>query len=294
MAMKTLILGGDGMLGHELLRLFERSHETRVTLRAEPAMYAGWSRFTPDNTYFGVDLRYTQRLLDVLADFRPEVVINAAGVVKQRPDGQDPLPNLEINALLPHRVAQACRATGTRLIHISTDCVFSGAQGNYSEGDTPSPVDTYGCAKLLGEVFAKGIVTLRTSIIGLELKRKGGLIEWFLAQPGPVPGYRHAIFSGLTTMELSRVILDLTERHRDASGLYHLGSAAISKYELLRMVGEHVRPRVQIVPDDAFRCDRSLDASRFMRTFGYQPPTWQRMVEELSSEIREREALATS
>jgi dTDP-4-dehydrorhamnose reductase len=288
---KALILGGDGMLGHEVLRLLAEHHETRVTLRLEPERYGAWPEFDASNTYFGVDLRYTPHLVDVMADFRPDVVVNAAGVVKQRPDGQHPLPNLEINAVLPHRVATVCRASGARLIHISTDCVFSGERGNYSEADQPSPVDTYGCAKLLGEVVGEGSVTLRTSIIGLELKRKAGLIEWFLSQAGRVDGYRRAIFSGLTTGELSRVIRDLIQRHPGASGLYHLGAAAISKYELLRMVGARCRPDVEITPDDTFRCDRSLDSSKFMRTFGYSPPTWDHMVEELCGQIRAREGL---
>lgn len=284
--MKILILGGDGMLGHQLLRLLRDSHEVKVTLRRELAAYAGSSLFSPQNAAAGVDVRATDKLLTVLSEFRAEAVVNAVGIVKQRPDGLDVIPNLEINALLPHRLALICRAINARLIHISTDCVFSGKRGQYREDDTPDPVDIYGHSKLLGEVTQPGVITLRTSIIGRSLYRNDSLIDWFLHQKSRISGYRNAIFSGFTTKELARVIEMLLERHAGASGLYHLSSSAISKYDLLVGLRDRLSRSIEIVPDDSVRIDRSLDSSRFRAEFAYSPPSWDSMLDELALDIR--------
>ena len=290
--MKILILGGDGMLGHQLFKLLRERHEVKVTLRQEFPAYATVSLFTPENSFAGVDLRVSDRLLTVLAGFRADAVINAAGIVKQRPDGLDAIPNLEINALLPHRLALTCAATGARLIHISTDCVFSGNRGQYREDDVPDPIDIYGHSKLLGEVTGPGVITLRTSIIGRSLYRSASLIDWFLRQQGRIKGYSNAIFSGFTTKEVSRVIAFLLERPSAASGLYHLSSSAISKYELLVRLRDRLARPVEIVPDDSVRIDRSLDSSRFRAEFAYAPPSWDAMLDELAAELQTNSPVA--
>jgi dTDP-4-dehydrorhamnose reductase len=290
--MKILILGGDGMLGHQLLKLLRERHDVKVTLRRELAAYAGSKLFSEQNAIAGIDVRMSDRLLAALSEFRADAVVNAVGIVKQRPDGLDVIPNLEINALLPHRLAIACRAIGARLIHISTDCVFSGHRGQYREDDVPDPVDIYGHAKLLGEVTQPGVITLRTSIIGRSLYRNASLIDWFLRQRGRISGYRKAIFSGFTTKEVSRVIAMLLEEHPDASGLYHLSSSAISKHDLLIRLRDRLGRSIDIVPDDSVRIDRSLDSTRFRTEFGYQPPSWDTMLEELAEDIRTTAALA--
>lgn len=283
--MKILVLGGDGMLGHQLLRLLGERHEVKVTLRQELAAYEHVGLFHARNAFAGVDLRLPDRLFPVLAQFRAEAIVNAVGIIKQRPDGLDVIPNLEINALLPHRVALACAAVGARMIHISTDCVFSGKRGQYREDDPPDPVDIYGHSKLLGEVTRPGVITLRTSIIGRSLYRKASLIDWFLRQSGSIRGYRKAIFSGFTTQELARVIAMLLERQREAAGIYHLSSSAISKYDLLVRLRDKLGRKIEIAPDDEVRIDRSLDSSRFRAEFGYAPPSWDRMLDELAAEL---------
>ena len=288
--MRILILGGDGMLGHQLLTLLRERHEVMVTLRQEPAAYAGGTLFTPKNSFLGVDVRASDRLLAVLSQFHPDAVVNAVGIVKQRHDGLDVIPNLEINALLPHRLALICGAIGARLIHISTDCVFSGDRGQYREDDRPDPVDIYGHSKLLGEVTQPGVITLRTSIIGRSLSRNTSLIDWFLQQNGRIKGYRNAIFSGFTTRELSRVIETLLDRHSGASGLYHLSSSAISKYDLLLRLRDRLKRAIEIMPDDAVRIDRSLDSTRFRAEFGYAPPSWDEMLDELAQDILKKAA----
>ena len=275
--MKVLLLGGDGMLGHELYRELRDSHETRVTLRgasSEPHVFAG------------VEVRGSNRVEEVIAQFRPAAVVNCIGIVKQRPESEEAITSIEVNSLLPHRLAIACRAAGARLVQLSTDCVFSGDKGRYREEDRPDPVDVYGRSKLLGEVTGEGALTLRTSMIGLGLNRKTSLVDWFLAQKGRVQGYRKAIFSGLTTRELSRVIRMILERHPQASGLYHLSAEPIDKYTLLVKLRERLGRSVEIVPVDEPRIDRSLDSTRFRRVFAYQPPAWDAMLDELAGEVR--------
>jgi dTDP-4-dehydrorhamnose reductase len=288
--MRILILGGDGMLGHQLLKDLLPSHEVRVTLRQERSAYNHFNLFTDINSYFGVDVRVTDRLVGALADFHPEVVINAVGVVKQRNDGLEAIPNLEINALLPHRLAALCNAIEARLIHISTDCVFSGRRGNYSERDEPDPIDVYGHSKLLGEVANANCITLRTSIIGLELWRRTSLLEWFLAQKGHARGYRNAIFSGVTTIEMSRIMNWLVNNFPSSSGIYHVSSTPISKFDLLTLIRDKFALLIELAPDTEFHCNRSLDSSRFRRDFCYEPPAWETMIDELAGDYRIRKA----
>lgn len=283
--MRVLVLGGDGMLGHRLLRELRGRHEVRATLRQDAAAYAGYGLFPRDESYFGVDVRSLERLTEVFADFRPEAVVNAVGIVKQRPSAHDAIPSLEINSLLPHRLSVLCRAAGARLVHLSTDCVFSGSRGNYAEDDPSDARDLYGKSKYLGEVGDPGCITLRTSIIGPELSRKSGLLEWFLAQKGTIRGFRRAIFTGFTTAEMSRLIERLLVRHPDASGVYQVSSDPVNKYDLLVMIRDRLGLDTQITPDDDFFCDRSLDSSRFRAEFGYTPPSWPSMVDELAAEL---------
>ena len=284
--MRILIFGGDGMLGHRLLRHLAARHETRVTLRRALADYARHGLFDRDNAFDRTDVRDAARVAAVVSGFRPDAVVNAAGIVKQRPEAHEVAISEEVNARFPHRLARVARDHGARLLHLSTDCVFSGEKGNYAESDRPDPVDVYGKTKLEGEVSAPGAITLRTSMIGTELDRKSGLVEWFLAQRGrTVPGYRKAVFSGFITSELARVIEMLIVRHPAAHGLYHASSAPICKLDLLQGLERRLRLGVTLVPDDAVVCDRSLDSSRFRAAFGYVPPSWDAMLDELAASI---------
>jgi len=283
--MRILILGGDGMLGHQLLKHFAPRHDVRATLRLPLHQYSNFAGFDATNAYGGIELRSIDPLIAVLGDLRPEVVINAAGIVKQRPTAEEAIPSLEINALLPHRLAVLCKAIGARLVHISTDCVFSGRKGAYRESDLADADDLYGRTKYLGEVHEPNCVTLRTSMIGPELSRKTGLLEWFLGQHGTIRGYRNAIFSGFTTIELARIIEILLTRFPSASGLYHVSSAPISKLDLLTLLKQRMGLAVEITPYDNFRCDRSLTSSRFQSEFGYRPPEWPDMVNELATQL---------
>lgn len=283
--MRILILGGDGMLGHQLFRQLLKKHDVRSTLRQEIAAYTVFGMFTNENSYSGIDVCCTHRLIEVLDDFRPEAVVNAVGIVKQRKAAKESIPSIEVNSLFPHRLAVLCRLINAKLIHLSTDCVFSGRKGNYREEDTADAQDLYGRSKLLGELDAGNCLTLRTSIIGPELNRKTSLLEWFLSQKGEIQGYKKAIFSGFTTLELSRVIENIIVRYTNAYGLYHVSSAPISKYDLLSMINRRLDLAVTIKPDSSFKCDRSLDSTRFKKDFDYTPPSWDKMISELCENL---------
>lgn len=273
------------MLGHQVLRHLGHRHEAYVTLRQDASSYASFGLFDPARTYYGVDARSPQKLLEVVAACRPDAVVNAIGIVKQRAEANAAIQSLEINALLPHRLATICQVAGARMVHISTDCVFSGRRGRYVEADVPDAEDLYGRTKHLGEAQGENCLTLRTSIIGRELTRKSGLLEWFLAQRSRVRGYTKAVFSGFTTLEAARIIENVLTHPVPLSGLYHVSSEPISKFRLLTMLRDALKLSIEIEPYDGFQCDRSLDSSRFREASGYRPPKWKEMVEELARDI---------
>ena len=279
--MRILILGGDGMLGHQLLTYLQPRHDVKVTLRQDVATYNAYGLFNCENSYGGIDVRSLERLLEVMVDFRPEAVINAVGIVKQRPDAKESIPSLEINALLPQRLAVLCKAVNARLVHLSTDCIFSGKKGNYQETDPSDAEDLYGKTKFLGEVHDSNCITLRTSIIGPELSRHTSLLDWFLAQTGTVKGFTRATYTGFTTLEMSRIIENILMHYPHASGVYQVSSDPINKYELLLLIRAKLGLDVEIIPDADFFCDRSLDSTRFRSEFSYTPPAWPAMIEEL-------------
>ncbi|MCE1227128.1 MAG: SDR family oxidoreductase [Geobacteraceae bacterium] len=282
--MRLLILGGDGMLGHQLLKSLASNHEVMVTLRQDQEAYSCTNIFSAHNSFFGIDVRSFDRLTEVCADFKPHAIINAVGIVKQRPTAKESIPSLEVNALLPHRLAVLCKVMGSRLIHFSTDCIFSGSKGNYLENDSSDAEDLYGKTKYLGELHEKHCLTLRTSIIGCELFRKKSLFEWFMGQEGTIKGFRKAIYNGFTTIEMARIISMMLTRHPNINGVWHVSSEPIDKYALLQLFKTKTGKQIEIVADDSFVCDRSLDSNRFRKTVGYTPPTWEAMITELAKE----------
>jgi dTDP-4-dehydrorhamnose reductase len=275
----VLVLGATGMLGNAMFRGFARSpgYRTFGSTRTK-GLHTSFPEELRGNLISDVDVENVDALSGVLADVKPDVVINCVGLVKQLSEAKDPLAALPINAILPHRLARLCRLANARLVHISTDCVFDGAKGNYLEQDQPNATDLYGRSKLLGEVDCENAVTLRTSIIGHELNSSHGLIGWFLAQSASVKGFTKAIFSGLPTAELMRVTRDFVLTDRSLHGLYHVSAAPISKDELLRIVADIYGRTIEIVPDDTLVIDRSLDSNRFRQRTGYRPPEWRALV----------------
>jgi dTDP-4-dehydrorhamnose reductase len=270
------------MLGHTVLRVMAEDAALEVigVVRSESSACSlrgiSTSRIVPAGNIENSDV-----LVALFESLRPDVVINCVGLVKQFAQSEDPLCALPINSIFPHRLAQLCSLVGARLVHISTDCVFSGAKGGYKEGDNPDAQDLYGRSKLIGEVDYPHAVTLRTSIIGHELNSAHGLIGWFLAQRGCVKGYTKAIFSGLPTYELAKVIRDLVLPHTNLHGLYHVAAQPISKYDLLEMLNLEYDTGLKIEPDDRLKIDRSLNASRFREATGYVPPAWPHLIAQM-------------
>lgn len=278
--MKILVLGVTGMLGSAVFKKFSGDPRYRVwgTMRN-----ASGARHFPESVHSqllcNLDVLDHDALAGTLARVRPDVVVNCVGLIKQLADAKDPLLALPLNSLLPHRLQRLCELLGARLIHIGTDCVFSGRKGMYTEGDVSDAEDLYGKSKYLGEVqTADNAITLRTSIIGHELGSAQALVDWFLSQSGSVKGYTRAIFSGLPTVELARVIGDFVITAPQLSGLYHVSAAPIDKCSLLRLVASAYGKAIEIVPDEQLSIDRSLDSARFRQATGYAPPAWPALV----------------
>lgn len=283
--MRALVLGGAGMLGHRLWRELDRHMDAFASVRGSVDDYASLDWFDPRRVIGAVDVFSDADLDRAMAAAKPDVVINAVGIVKQRRDADSATTTIAANALLPHRLADRCTAAGARLIHISTDCVFAGAKGAYTESDVPDAHDLYGRSKLLGEVDRAGCLTVRTSMVGREIRTSRGLFEWFFSHRGEiVPGFTRARFSGLTTTELSRVVADIIQHHPDLRGVWHVAGDPINKFDLLTIVNDAFDLGSTLRPDASFVCDRTLDASRFMNATGYRPPSWAAMVAELAAD----------
>ncbi len=283
--MRVLIVGGAGMLGHKLWQLYRDRFDTWITLRASYREYERYNLFDPERSIGGVDAFDFHSVVRAFAAARPDAVINCIGIIKQLPSARDPVVSLTVNSLFPHRLASLCSAAGARLIHISTDCVFSGRKGMYTEADISDAEDLYGRTKFLGEVDGAGALTLRTSIIGREMSTSSGLVEWFLGTREPsVRGFTRAIYTGFTTLSLGRIIADLLERRPHLSGVYQVSSHPISKYELLCLLREAYHRSIEIQPCAQILIDRSLDSTRFRNETGFQPASWQEMIAELAAD----------
>lgn len=294
---RIVVLGVTGMLGHKMFqRLGERFTEV-----------FGFSRDLVTSPRFrAVELLRNPRILQcmdaqswdelhsLLWRLRPDYIVNCIGIIKQRQDASAAIPSIVINSVLPHRLAEAAEVWGGRVIHFSTDCVFSGRQGRYSEGDPSDAQDLYGRGKFLGEVASANALTLRTSIIGRELAEFRSLLEWFLAQRGrTVQGYQKALYSGVTTNYLAGLVTRLIESHPDLQGLYQVASQPISKYDLLCLVRQVFRLDIEIEPVDGERCDRTMLSDRFFAATGYRCPSWQEMITELYKDPTPYEAWRT-
>jgi len=291
--MRVLILGGTGMLGHKLAEVLTGEFETIVALRDEAANWLG--RIPASQLVGGVDVSDPDGLARLLDEYRPAVVVNAVGVVKQVIDDGERARTIAINALFPNLLAELCAVRKARLIHFSTDCVFSGeaqsvrGQNGYREADPPDARDLYGLSKLLGEPSGTGVLVLRTSMIGRELRGRFGLLEWFLAQEtDAVKGYTRALFTGLTTLELARVTGMLLRDHADLAGMWHLAADPISKCALLGLVRDAYGRKTTILPDDEYYCDRRLDGARLAAKTGWRAPPWPELVEAMRNDPSDR------
>jgi len=270
------------MLGHKLWQVFAGQFDTFVTLRRDFNSYNRYKLFDSEHTVDCVSADDSDSVSRAIDTVRPAVVVNCIGIVKQVEEAEDPLISISVNALFPHRLAQLCSAAGIRLIHISTDCVFSGRKGDYKEDDVSDAEDLYGRTKFLGEVSYVNCLTIRTSMIGRELDTSHGLIEWFFSQGGKeISGYRRAIFSGFTTNALAQIIAQVITEYPAMHGVWHVASKPISKFELLSLVKQMYGLDVLIKPADTVVCNRSLSAERFREATGFSPPPWSEMIQQM-------------
>jgi dTDP-4-dehydrorhamnose reductase len=283
--MRVLIIGGTGMLGHKLVQEFRGRFETWAAIRTSYKAVEELEIFDEARTLEHVDATDFDSLRRCVESARPDVVVNAVGVIKQLPTAKDVIATLTINSIFPQRLAQLSADLGFRLICISTDCVFLGDKGNYTENDAPDALDLYGRSKHFGEVSGDNCLTLRTSIIGREIGTSHSLVEWFLSnRGGSVRGFVNAIYSGFPTILLADIIGGLIADHPKLNGLYHISSAAINKYELLSMIRDAYRVEIEIDAFEDLRIDRSLNSERFSESTGFSAPPWTTMIERMAED----------
>ena len=280
--MKVCVLGAGGLLGHMLIRTLSESNDVFGTTREEASDSLPLAKFLPQEKWISqVDASSSDSVKKIFDIYQFDVVINCIGLIKQRNSLVSDIEMMSINGDFPHLLAQIANSYGTRVIHISTDCVFSGMTGNYLESDTPDPIDIYGKSKLQGELNDSKNLTLRTSHIGRELTVKKSFIEWLVSQKGGhVNGYAHAIYSGLTTRALATTLSKLLVGNSHLTGLFHVSSQPISKLEIINKLNELLDLRITVTPDASVQINRSLNSKKFQTTTGIFPQTWDQMLSD--------------
>lgn len=274
--MKILVLGGTGMLGHRLWLDLSKKHQVAAVIRAN-------SPFPNLKSFKVSDITNISEVEKVIQEMKPDVVINCIGLIKQVADHNNTIMNIELNALLPNQLSKLCEKYKSRFIHMSTDCVFSGKKGMYKDFDFADADDIYGRTKKLGEICdLEHVLTIRTSIIGRELRGRSSLVEWFLAQEGKeVKGFRKAIFSGFPTRTIG-VILEKHVLHNSSlHGVFNVSADPIDKFSLLNLIKNEKKSNVEIIPDDDFEIDRSLDSSRFRNLTHFKPLPWGQLIKDV-------------
>lgn len=279
MEYRILILGINGLIGNQLFKYFSNYKNYKVFGILKNRSNLKKSTF--DQFIHQINVLDFQKLDYILKTIKPSIVINCIGIVKHHPESNNPLVSIPINSILPHKLKLLCRLINAKLIQISTDCVFSGQKGNYTEFDISDANDLYGRSKYLGEIYDESSITIRTSVIGHELNTSRGLLNWFLSQKNNVNGFKNAFFSGLTTNELARVIDEYILPNKGITGLYHISGDYIDKYQLLTVIKEVYKKEIEIVEDTEFSINRTLDSSKFRKETGYKPIDWRYAIETM-------------
>jgi len=270
------------MLGHKLVDCWRGKFDVWTTIRGKFDDSEQYKLFDEQKTCSNINVENIETVEKIIKAISPDVIVNAVGIIKQIETSKDVIKTLTVNSIFPHQLTTLAKSYGSRLLTISTDCVFSGQKGNYQENDVADALDLYGKSKNLGEVSEENCLTLRTSIIGRELKTNHSLVEWFLSQAGKkVKGYKNAVFSGFPTIVLADIIADLILRHKKIQGLYHVSSQPISKFDLLLLLKKSYKIEIEIEPFENYKIDRSLDSTKFRRETNFQPPSWEEMIEKM-------------
>ncbi|HQU83940.1 MAG TPA: SDR family oxidoreductase [Pyrinomonadaceae bacterium] len=283
--MKILILGGKGMLGHKLVQQLKDKFDVFVTVRNSLTELEKFGFYELPNVFEKIDILDQESIRKIIEEIKPEVIINCVGIIKQLPVSKDVINTLSINSILPHQLAQLSSNYGFRLINISTDCVFKGTKGNYTEQDEADAADLYGKSKNLGEVLQENCLTIRTSIIGRELETEHSLVDWFLSNRGKkVKGFVNAIYTGFPTIILTDIIANLILNQPELQGLYHISSEPINKYDLLHLINEAYDANIEIELFEDFKLDRSLNSDKFRNETGFKPLTWEQMIKIMADD----------
>lgn len=279
--MKILVLGATGMLGSSIFKFLtsKSNHKVYGTYRDSNSLE--YFNAVEVSNLFHFDLVKFKIPQDLFSTIKPDIVINCIGLIKQNTNSYNSISQIEANAYLPHQLARYSNEFGYKLIHFSTDCVFSGKRGYYTERDIPDPIDIYGKSKLLGEVFGKNSLTIRTSIIGHGLKKNKSLIDWFLGQKDCVEGYKNAFFSGLPTNEIAEILNNNIFPNLHLNGLYHLGGLPINKFDLLTLVSKVYKKEINIKENTDFKINRVLISAKFITDFDYCQKDWPSLIKNM-------------
>ena len=272
---KILILGASSMIGHQLYNFLKKKNlKVFGTLRENKKKNSFLYNYDPLKNFIKIN--------QLVKKIKPDFIINTIGIIKYRKQIKNFENTIFLNSFFTHKLAQVCSKNNIRLIHLSTDCVFSGEKGNYSEKDIPDSTDLYGVSKKLGEINYQKCLTLRTSFIGFELENKTGLFEWILTNKNKtLSGFNKAFYNGFTTLELSKIILRLINLNLPIEGLYNLSSNKISKFSLLNLIIKNFKLDKKLIKNDTFYCDRTLNSKKFFKKIKYKVPNWNKMISDM-------------
>ena len=274
------------MLGHMAVRVLGEKFQVFGTTRGSNSSVPMLGKFLDQDSWItGINVLNNEEVERVLDIVEPDVVINCVGLVKQKMDNSSYIESIEVNALLPHKLFLLCQKYDSKLIQISTDCVFTCDPGVKSQADHPDAADLYGRTKFMGEVDYGTALTIRTSIVGRQISGQESFFEWVLSQSGKVAnGYVNALYTGLTTFALSNVISEILSNHFSLSGLWQVASEPISKYELMKKLNSELSLDIDIRKETEFQCDRRLNGSPFTKETRIDIPTWDEMIGQFSND----------
>lgn len=285
--MRILILGGNGMIGHKMYQIISKVNvDTWVTLRNDLSTYFFSDIYNNNKVIDNIDLTDFKNLLNTLNNVKPDIILNACGITIRRGLEEIISNTILLNSALPHFLNEWVSKNNKRLIHFSTDCVFSGKRGDYLDTDIKDAYDLYGTTKSLGEIVdSKFAITLRGSMIGRELENKTELFEWFLQQNNKkIKGFSEVIYAGITTVKMAEIVLRLIKFYPNLSGIYNISSKSISKYDLLKMCNEYFAINSIIEIDNSYKSNKNLISDKFFIEIGIEKPNWTDLIRQLKDD----------
>jgi|688.fasta_scaffold317571_2 dTDP-4-dehydrorhamnose reductase len=292
--MRILILGGNGMIGHKMYQIISKVNlDTWVTLRNNLNSYSYSKFYNSEKVIESIDLTNFQNLFNQLNTINPDVIINACGITIRRGVNQLKSKSIILNSALPHFLNEWVTSNNKRLIHFSTDCVFSGKKGDYEDNDIKDATDIYGLTKSMGEVIDSTFtITLRGSMIGRELENKTELFEWFLKQHNTtINGFSEVIYSGITSVKMADIVLNIIYNFPNLSGLFNVSSKAISKFDLLTLCNDYFKVDAFIKNDNSYSSNKNLISNKLFNELNMVQPAWNDLIKQLKQDCSENKNL---